>query len=69
MALFCLSRLARSARRRSTSRKRVELVGVGHRDGPAEEAVKLLRVEIVLLALSVAAIFLERARLRRLERL
>ncbi|HZE11851.1 MAG TPA: DUF4345 family protein [Burkholderiales bacterium] len=34
-------------------------------DGPAEEAVKLLRVEIVLLALSVAFIFLERARLRR----
>jgi len=38
-------------------------------DGPAEEAMKLLRVEIVLLALAVAAIFLERARLRRLERL
>jgi len=37
-------------------------------DGPAEEAMKLLRVEIVLLALSVAAIFLERARLRRAER-
>jgi len=35
-------------------------------DGPAEEALKLLRVEIVLLALSVAAIFLERARLRRM---
>jgi len=31
-------------------------------DGPAEEAIKLLRVEAVLLALSVAAIFLERAR-------
>jgi len=38
-------------------------------DGPAEEAVRLLRVEIVLLALSVAAIFLERARLRRMDRL
>jgi len=38
-------------------------------DGPAEEAMKLLRVEIVLLALSVAAIFLERARLRRAERM
>lgn len=37
-------------------------------DGPAEEAVRLLRVEIVLLALSVAAIFLERARLRRMDR-
>jgi len=35
-------------------------------DGPAEEALKLLRVEIILFALSVAAIFLERARLRRL---
>lgn len=34
-------------------------------DGPAEEAVRLLAVEIVLLALSVAAIFLELARLRR----
>jgi len=31
-------------------------------DGPAEEAIKLLRVEAILLALSVAAIFLERAR-------
>jgi hypothetical protein len=31
-------------------------------DGPAEEAIRLLRVEAVLLALSVAAIFLERAR-------
>jgi uncharacterized protein DUF4345 len=37
-------------------------------DGPAEEALRLLRVEIVLLVLSVAAIFLERARQRRLER-
>jgi hypothetical protein len=44
------------------------LVGIAI-DGPAEEAVKLLRVEIVLLALSVAAIFLERARLRRAEQL
>jgi hypothetical protein len=44
------------------------LVGIAI-DGPAEEAVKLLRVEIVLLALSVAAIFLEHARLRRAERL
>ena len=35
-------------------------------DGPADEALKLLRVEIVLLTLSVAAIVLERARLRRL---
>ena len=41
------------------------LVGIAI-DGPAEEALKLLRVEILLLALSVAAIFLERARLRRL---
>jgi len=40
------------------------LVGIAI-DGPADEALKLLRVEIVLLALSVAAIFLERARLRR----
>jgi hypothetical protein len=31
-------------------------------DGPAEEAIRLLRVEAILLALSVAAIFLERAR-------
>jgi uncharacterized protein DUF4345 len=31
-------------------------------DGPAEEAIRLLRVEAVLLALSVAALFLERAR-------
>jgi hypothetical protein len=31
-------------------------------DGPAEEAIRLLRVEAVLLALSVAAIFIERAR-------
>ncbi len=44
------------------------LVGIAI-DGPAEEAVKLLRVEIVLLTLSVAFIFLERARLRRIERL
>lgn len=43
------------------------LVGIAI-DGPAEEAVRLLSVEIVLLALSVAAIFLERARLRRAER-
>jgi len=43
------------------------LVGIAL-DGPAEEAVRLLRVEIVLLALSVASIFLERARLRRLDR-
>jgi len=41
------------------------LVGIAI-DGPAEEALKLLRVEIVLLALSVTAIFLERARLRRM---
>jgi hypothetical protein len=41
------------------------LVGIAV-DGPAEEALKLLRVEIILLTLSVAAIFLERARLRRL---
>ena len=40
------------------------LVGIAV-DGPAEEAIRLLRVEIILLALSVAAIFLERARLRR----
>lgn len=44
------------------------LVGIAI-DGPAEEAVRLLRVEIILLGLSVAAIFLERARLRRVERL
>jgi hypothetical protein len=44
------------------------LVGIAI-DGPVEEAVRLLRVEIVLLALSVAFIFLERARLRRLDRL
>jgi hypothetical protein len=44
------------------------LVGIAI-DGPVEEAVRLLRVEIVLLALSVAAIFLERTRRRRLERL
>jgi hypothetical protein len=31
-------------------------------DGPAEDAIRLLRVEAILLALSVAAIFLERAR-------
>ena len=43
------------------------LVGIAL-DGPAEEAIRLLGVEIVLLALSVAAIFLEQARLRRLER-
>ena len=42
------------------------LVGIAI-DGPADEALKLLRVEIVLLALSVAAIFLERARLQRGE--
>ena len=42
------------------------LVGIAI-DGPAEEAIRLLRVEIILLALSVAAIFLERARLRRGE--
>ena len=39
------------------------LVGIVF-DGPAEEAVRLLRVEIVLLVLAVAFIFLERARLR-----
>lgn len=44
------------------------LVGIAI-DGPAEEAMKLLRVEIVMLTLSVAAILLERARLRRAERL
>jgi hypothetical protein len=44
------------------------LVGIAV-DGAAEEAVKLLRVEIVLFALSVAFIFLERARLRRLDTL
>jgi len=36
-------------------------------DGAAPEALRLLHVETVLLALSVASIFLERARLRRLE--
>jgi uncharacterized protein DUF4345 len=44
------------------------LVGIAI-DGPAEEALKLLRVEIVLFALAVAAILIERARLRRPERL
>lgn len=38
-------------------------------EGPAEEAVRLLGVEIVLLVISVASIFLERARRRRLDRL
>jgi len=38
-------------------------------DGPAEEAVRLMRVEIALLTLSLAAFFLERARLRRLGQL
>jgi hypothetical protein len=42
------------------------LIGIAV-DGPAEEAVRLMRVEIVLLALSLAAIFLERARLRRVD--
>jgi uncharacterized protein DUF4345 len=44
------------------------LVGIAV-EGPAEEAVRLLGAELVLLALSVASIFLERARLRRLGRL
>jgi len=44
------------------------LVGIAI-DGPAEEALKLLRVEIALFALAVAAILIERARLRRPERL
>jgi hypothetical protein len=44
------------------------LVGIAV-DGPVEEAVRLLGVEIVLLALSLGSIFLERARLRRVERL
>ena len=43
------------------------LVGIAI-DGPVEEAVRLLRVETVLLAFSVALIFVERARLRRLDR-
>jgi hypothetical protein len=43
------------------------LVGIAI-DGPAEEAVRLLRVEIILLVLSFASIFLELARLRRIER-
>jgi uncharacterized protein DUF4345 len=43
------------------------LIGIAV-DGPAEEAVRLMRVEIVLLALSLAAIFLERARLRQPDR-
>jgi len=34
-------------------------------DGPAEEALRLLRVELVLLVLALACIFMERARLRR----
>lgn len=37
-------------------------------DGPADEALKLLRAEVILLALSGGAIFLEQARRRRLER-
>ena len=42
------------------------LIGIAL-DGPAEEAVRLMRVEIVLLALSLAALFLERGRLRRVD--
>jgi len=42
------------------------LVGIAV-DGPAQEALRLLRVEIVILALSVGSIFLERARLNRLS--
>ncbi|HEY6862895.1 MAG TPA: DUF4345 family protein [Burkholderiales bacterium] len=44
------------------------LIGIAV-DGPAEEAVKLLVNEIVLLTLSIAALVLEQARLRRLDRL
>ena len=44
------------------------LVGIAI-DGPVAEAVRLLRVEIALLALSVAFIFVERARLRRSDRI
>ncbi len=43
----------------------VRLIGITV-DGPAREAIRLLGVEIALLALAVAAIFLERARQRRL---
>jgi len=42
------------------------LVGIAA-DGPAEEALRLLRVEVILLALSVGGIFIERARLRRFQ--
>src|SRR5262249_8918166 len=42
------------------------LVGIAV-DGPAEEALRLLRVEVILLVLSVGGIFIERARLRRFE--
>jgi len=43
------------------------LVGIAI-DGPVEEAVRLLRVETVLLAFSVAPISFKQARLRRLDR-
>lgn len=42
----------------------VRLIGIAV-DGPVEEAVRLLRVETILLVLSVVSIFLERARRRR----
>jgi hypothetical protein len=45
----------------------VRLVGIAV-DGPAEEAIRLLGIELVLFVVSLAAIFLERARRRRLER-
>jgi uncharacterized protein DUF4345 len=44
------------------------LVGIAV-DGAAGEALRLLGAEVVLLSISVAAIFLERVRQRRLERL
>jgi cytochrome b561 len=43
----------------------VRLIGIVL-DGPADEALKLLRVEAILLVLSVSSLFLERARQRRL---
>jgi uncharacterized protein DUF4345 len=44
----------------------VRLVGIAV-EGPAEEALRLLRVEVILLAFSVGGIFIERARLRQFE--
>ena len=43
------------------------LVGIAV-DGPAKEAIHLLRVEVILLVLAVASVLLERAQRRRGER-